>query len=180
MKIRMLFLLFTLSSSFYVSNAQTHVFLGFQPSITVEPFYEKGEFDVNIFPLIAEKPITNRINVRIVPMLNYHFGDENTGLSDVGGSVVLPVFFRKKDSSDKQTYGFYIGPVAGYGRNLINDHYTLTLALEPGYMLRSDKRFTLTFGCQFGASHFNYDELENKWTSHFGPKISLGFWLGKL
>lgn len=35
-------------------------FIGVNPSITVEPFYEKGELDVNILPIVYQTPMSNR------------------------------------------------------------------------------------------------------------------------
>lgn len=153
------------------------IFIGIQPAITVEPFYEEGELDVNVFPLVIENRIGLRTNIRFVPIANYHFGGLENGFSDIGIFVVLPIFFKKAESLTAKTDGFYVGPVLGFGRNLINEHYTTTLAVEPGYMLKAQKRFTAAFGLQLGSSHFSYDSKPNKWVFHWGPKISLGFWI---
>ncbi len=158
-------------------QSKNNVFIGIQPSITVEPFYESGEFDLNILPLVFETPVDLRINIRFLPSANYHFGGETSGFSDIGFFTVLPIYLKKTESVENQTYGFYIGPVLGFGRNLINHHYTSTVAVEPGFMFQAKKRFTINLGGQFGASYFAYDSQPNKWLSHFGAKVSLGFWL---
>ena len=74
------------------------VLLGIQPSITIEPFYEEGELDINVFPFILETPIGSRINIRLTPIVNYHIGGERNGVSDIGLFTVLPVFIKKRET----------------------------------------------------------------------------------
>ena len=176
---RFLFISLFLFAGTTISFAQSNfrAFLGIQPSITIEPFYEDGELDVNILPIVLEFPIGNRVDFRILPLMNYHFGGEEQGLSDVGFFTVLPIFFKSQEES-RYPFGFYAGPVLGLGRNLINDHYTTTLAVEPGYFFETKKRFSISLGLQLGSSFFAYDAKPNKWVFHWGPKVSFGFWLG--
>ena len=84
---------------------------------------------------------------------------------------------KKKDEINSKSGGFYIGPLLAIGRNLKNEHYTYTPAVETGFLFRTDKRFTASLGLQLGGSYFVYDELDPKWTNHFGIKANLGFWL---
>ena len=163
------------SKSFGQSNIP--IFIGIQPNITVEPFYEKGELDIDILPLVIEASIGLKTNLKITPVVNYHMGGEEDGISDIGVFTVLPFFFNKKETRPDRPYGFYVGPVLGFGRNLINDHYTTTLALEPGYMFETNNRFTISMGLQLGGSYFSYDTEPNKWVTHWGPKFSFGFWI---
>jgi len=169
--------LFTVYCGTILGQTTKQVYIGLQPGVTVEPFYEEGEFDFNVFPLIIETPVSSRINLRICPIANYHMGGETNGFSDLGVFTVLPIFFNKKEDDNTIPYGFYLGPVVGLGRNLINKHFTTTLALEPGYMIETKKRFTINLGIQFGASHFSYDTEPNKWVFHWGPKVTFGFWI---
>ena len=155
------------------------VFIGIQPAITVEPFYEEGELDVNVFPLLIETPIGSRVTIKLSPLLNYHIGGEENGISDVGLYVVFPVYIKKRETKSDLPYGFYVGPVLGFGRNLLNEHYTTTLAVEPGYFFKANKSFTVSLGLQFGGSYFSYDDNSSKWIFHWGPKIGLGFWVNK-
>lgn len=159
------------------SQTKKLIFIGVQPALTVEPFYEEGELDVNAFPLIIETSLSSRINLRIAPIANYHLGGTSNGFSDLGVFAVLPVFLKEKEDETSKPYGFYLGPVIGFGRNMINKHYTTTLALEPGYMFEAKKRFTITLGLQLGASHFAYDAQPNKWVFHWGPKVTFGYWI---
>lgn len=159
------------------SQTRNPVFVAFQPGITVEPFYEKGEFDINVFPFIIETPISSRVNLKLSPIINYHIGGESNGVSDLALFAVFPVFINNWKEKGDIPYGFYIGPVIGFGRNILNEHYTTTLAVEPGYMFQTKSSFTISLGLQLGASFFSYDSEPNKWVSHWGPKVSFGFWL---
>ena len=153
------------------------VFVGIQPSITKEQFYDKDEFDINIIPLVLQIPLSNKFDLRLTTIGNYHFGGTE-GFSDLGIQLVAPVFmFSKKEARNSKSFGVYLGPIVGFGRNLINDHYTTTVGIETGYMFRTEKHFTLSLGLQFGASYFSYDEQPNVWRNHFGFKLNLGFWL---
>lgn len=161
-----------------LSQEKRPVFIGLQPGITKEQFYERDEFDINVIPLVFQIPLSQRLDFRFVTIANYHFGTTNA-FSDIGFQSIFPFYFKKKETTNSLSSGFYAGPVLGAGRNLINDHYTTTLALEPGYMFKTSKRFSLTLGLQLGASYFNYDYQPNKWVSHFGVKINLGLWVNK-
>ncbi len=161
-----------------LSQEKRPVFIGLQPGITKEQFYEKDEFDINVIPLVFQIPLSQRFDFRFVTIANYHFGSSQ-GFSDIGFQSVFPFYFKKKEATKTLSSGFYTGPVLGAGRNLLNDHYNTTLAVEPGYMFKTSKRFSLSLGLQFGASYFIYDNEPNKWRSHFGFKINLGLWVNK-
>jgi len=176
-RISIISILVLLSGGLCLGQSQTPVFIGLQPNVTVEPFYEQGEFDLDILPLVVEASVGLRTNLKFMPTVNYHFGGESNGISDLGASLVVPVFFKAKETMADRPFGFYLGPVLGFGRNLINDHYTTTVGLEPGYMFATKKRFTISMGLQLGGTYFSYDNEDNKWLSHFGPKFSFGFWI---
>lgn len=80
--------------SFGQSN--TPIFIGIQPNITIEPFYEKGELDIDILPLVLEASIGLRTNLKITPIVNYHIGGQTDGVSNLGVFTVLPISFKKK------------------------------------------------------------------------------------
>lgn len=176
---RQLFLLILslIMSSKSIGQSSTPIFIGLQPNITVEPFYDKGEFDIDILPLVVEASIGLRTNLKVTPMVNHHIGGQTEGISDLGVFAVLPILLKKKEIRSDRPYGFYAGPVLGFGRNLINDHYTTTVGIEPGYMFETKKRFTISMGLQLGGSYFSYDSEPNKWVTHWGPKFSFGYWI---
>ena len=117
------------------------------------------------------------MDLRFTTIANYHFGDEKQKFSDIGFQVLTPVFFRKKELVNERSHGFYIAPIAGYGRNLIYDHSTYLVGIEPGYLFSTKKKFTLSIGVQLGGSYFDYDVEKDKWVQHFGVKLNLGFWI---
>ncbi|MBR9917515.1 hypothetical protein GYB29_07505 [bacterium] len=159
-------------------QSETPIFIGLQPNITVEPFYDEGEFDLDIVPLVFEASVGLRTNIKITPIVNYHFGGVNNGISDLAIYSVVPIFLKAKEERTDRPYGFYLGPVLGFGRNILNSHYTTTVGAEPGYMFETENRFTISMGLQLGGSYFSYKNTEpNKWVSHWGPKFSFGFWI---
>lgn len=168
--------LLLISQSFVHAQEKRPVFIGLQPSFTRETFYEEGEFDVNIVPLMVQVPVNKWMDIRITSEVNYHFGSTN-GIADVGGQVVMPIYFKKKETAKTISHGFYAGPVLGLGQNLLDDHNTLNLAVEPGYLFKANKSFTLALGLQLGASYFDHFNEPNEWYSHFGLKINIGFWV---
>ena len=175
---KVIIILYLITNSIIYAQQKRPVFIGIQPSFTKETFYEKNEFDINIVPLMVQLPITRMVDLRVTSEVNYHFGPTD-GISDVGAQFVAPIYFKKKETSKSMSHGLYAGPVVGLGTNLINDHNTLTLAVEPGYMFKANKSFTIALGLQLGASYFNYFEKSNVWRSHIGFKINVGFWVNR-
>ncbi len=171
-------LMLLLTNTIIYAQDKRPIFLGLQPSFTKETFYEKNEFDINILPITIQIPVAKRIDMRATSEVNYHFGPSN-GISDVGIQFVIPVYLKKKEYTKSISQGFYAGPVLGLGTNHINDHNTLTLAIEPGYMFKPSKSFSLALGLQLGASYFDYYDKSNTWYSHIGVKINVGFWVNK-
>ena len=182
MKIRRLIsliILLTLSLfnlEIFAQGEKTASFWGITPSITVEPFYEKGELDINIFPIVFQKTITSRVDLRVASIVNYGIRNENSKLSHVGGQVSFPIHFSKKEEKSMPSKGFYAAPGIGSTRNLIEKHSNFGLWIEPGYFLQISPKYSISFGAQFGATHFWYDDGETKWGNHFGIKIIIGRW----
>ena len=48
-------------------QSATPIFIGLQPGITVEPFYEEGEFDVDLAMVVFEASVGRRMNIKISP-----------------------------------------------------------------------------------------------------------------
>ena len=172
----------TLIFCVYSSNGQKSraIFIGLQPAITVEPEYEKNEFDINIVPIVFQSSLSKRIDYRLVSIVNYHFSSSGNEFSDLGLEIGFPVFFKAKEELLKPSSGFFASPVFQFVRNVMNDHYTMILAIEPGYFFELNSRFAFSLQLQFGGSYFIYDsDVSNEWKTHFGFKGNLGFWLNK-
>jgi hypothetical protein len=150
-------------------------FIGIQPSVTKEPFYEAKEFDVNIVPLAFQVPLNKKMDIRLTSLFNYHFGPQNQ-ISDVGFELATPFYFSKKEHKYAFSKGFQLAPVLNFGRNFLNEHNTLTLAVEPGYFFLFDRGFALGVNLQLGGSYFMYSGDENIWRQHLGVKVNLGLW----
>lgn len=181
MKSRFVIIIIILTALIKTGSAQDKkpIFIGLQPGFTAEPYYDKNEFDINIIPVTIQMPISKRLDIRLITLANYHFGGKENGFSDIGFQFVLPFYLKKKEAPNIIPQGFYLGPVLGIGRNLINDHYTTTLAIEPGYQFPTKKSFSISMGLQLGGSYFTYDNQPNILRSHFGFKVNIGFWVNK-
>lgn len=153
-------------------------FFGLTPSLTVEPYYEKGEFDLNVFPLIYATPITNWMDFRFASILNLGFRENSTRISHYGLQLALPIHFKAKEDKNTPSKGLFIAPGIGATRNPLELHSNFGIWAEPGYHLLVDEKnsISISFGLQFGATHFWYDNGESKWGNHFGVKIFVGFW----
>ncbi|MBN2893613.1 MAG: hypothetical protein JXL97_17205 [Bacteroidales bacterium] len=174
MKIKVIIILVFLSIQ---SFAQRNLFLGFEPSVTVEQYYDKGEFDLNIFPAVMRIPVSKRFDFRFTTISNYHFSKTDNGFSNVGISFALPFSFKKKESLIDKTSGFYIAPLIGGTRNFFALHYATTIALEPGYAFAWESRFAFHLGVQLGKTYFFNDHSPSEWGPHFGFKFHLGWWI---
>lgn len=153
------------------------VFLGVNPSVTVEPFYQKGEMDINILPVVFQKPLTGRMDLRLTTVLNWGIRKGGGEVSHLGAEAALPVFLRKKENKTAYSKGFFLSPVMSFTQNRMESHNNIGLWIELGYHLLFDRGFAMSFGLQAGGTYFMYDNTQTKWGSHFGVKIVLGRWL---
>ncbi|MGA0555242.1 hypothetical protein ACO2Q8_01215 [Larkinella sp. VNQ87] len=152
--------------------------LGLNPSVTVEPFYEKGELDVNILPLVFQKTLTHRFDLRLISVVNLGIRKAGNQISHLGLEAALPIYLTRKPTRSEPTKGFYLAPGLAFTRNRLEAHSNSSLFLEPGYQLLVGPRTSLSFGLQFGRTHFAYDNDTQKWDGHFGFKLIIGRWLG--
>jgi hypothetical protein len=152
-------------------------FFGINPSVTVEPFYEKGELDINIFPLVFQRTLTKSIDFRLTSILNFGLRNNGNEISHFGFESGLPIFFKPKESKKEISKGFFMAPILSLTRNKIGEHNNLGLWIEPGYNLLFENNFAMTFGLQLGGTYFAYDNGQTKWGNHFGIKIIIGKWL---
>ncbi len=152
-------------------------FIGINPSVTVEPFYEKGELDINIFPLVYQRSLTKRFDIRLTSILNLGIRNNGNEISHFGFEAGLPIFFKAKENPKEISKGFFVAPILSLTRNRFEEHNNLGLWIEPGYNLLFDNNFAMTFGLQFGGTYFGYDNGQTKWGNHFGIKIIIGKWL---
>ncbi len=152
-------------------------FIGINPSVTVEPFYDKGELDINIFPLVYQRSFTKRVDIRLTSILNLGIRNSGNEISHYGFETGFPIFFKPKETKSEISKGFFVAPILSLTRNRIEEHNNLGLWIEPGYNLLFDNNFAMTFGLQVGGTYFAYDSGQTNWGNHFGIKIIIGKWL---
>ncbi len=151
-------------------------FIGINPSVTIEPFYEKGELDVNILPIVYQFPLSKRLDFRVTSICNLGIRNAGNRISHFGLEFATPFFFKKKDDRRESSQGFFLAPIVSLTRNQLEAHNSVGLWVEPGYHLMFENSFAMSFGLQFGSTLFDYDETQNEWGPHFGAKIVIGKW----
>jgi hypothetical protein len=161
-------------STLFGENVAKSWFIGLNPSVTVEPYYKKGEFDVNIFPLVVEYSIIRSVHLRSIVIVNYGVRTGKNSFSHTGLQLAVPGFpFTKSDLVS----GIFIAPGCGFTRNIMEHHTNAGLWIEPGYSIPVAGDFRINLSIQFGATHFWYDNGSEKWGKHFGLKFIFGMWL---
>lgn len=149
--------------------------IGLNPSVTVEPFYESGEFDVNILPVVFQKRLGQYVDLRLTSILNLGVRGEGNQISHYGLEIAAPIFFKKNERPYSQ--GFYGAPILSLAQNRLEQHHNVGLWVEPGYQFFFENRFSLSLGLQFGGTYFNYSTQEDSWGAHFGVKVIIGRWI---
>lgn len=102
-------------------------FIGVNPSLTVEPFYEKGEMDINIFPLVYQRPFSKRFDIRLTSIFNLGIRNNGNEISHFGLETALPIFFKAKEDKKESSKGFFVAPVLSLTRNRIEEHNNVGL-----------------------------------------------------
>ena len=151
-------------------------FFGINPGVTVEPYYESGELDINVLPIVYQRSFTNRLDLRLTSILNYGVRQGDDRLSHFGLQLAAPVFFKKKEDKVALSKGFFIAPILGLTRNNEASHTNIGVHIEPGYNILFENKFALSIGLQFGGTYFLNDSEANHWGNHFGVKIIFGKW----
>jgi hypothetical protein len=151
-------------------------FIGINPSVTIEPYYEKGELDINIFPFVFQKTITKRVDVRLSTIVNYGVRNNGNAISHLGFQTGFPIYILAKEDLSQSSKGIYFEPGFGVTRNFIEKHNNIGLWLEPGYQLAITENWSISFGAQVGATLFLYDDGKTDLKNHFGIKVIIGKW----
>ena len=176
MKALLLLLTVLIINAAYGQDEKRFNFIGINPSVTIEPYYEAGELDVNIFPIVYQRSITNRLDLRLASTINYGIRNENDKLSHIGLEVGAPIFFKKKEDRAEISKGFFIAPILSMSRNNEANHTNIGTWIEPGYNMLFENKFALSIGLQIGGTYFINDSSANTWGNHFGVIIIFGKW----
>lgn len=172
-------LLFHVSLNSFSQNIKQNYFLGVNPSITIEPYYTAGEFDVNILPLVIQKPINARSGIRLISLVNLGFRQTGNRISHIGLSGGWVYYLSSQEENLTSKYGCYLAPVVDISHNRIENSINTGLYAETGYQFTLPKNWGITTGLQLGYTHFNYSSAANKWKPHFGIKVIIGKWIHK-
>lgn len=151
-------------------------FWGVNPSVTVEPFYAKGELDVNLIPVVFQRSLNKRLDIRLNSICNLGVRKIENEISHFGLESALPIFLNQKKHAIDLSQGLFAAPVVSFTRNRLEGHSNIGLWLEPGYNLLFDNKFALSFGLQIGTTYFAYNGGQTKWGNHFGVKVIFGRW----
>ncbi len=173
----LIFIWFYFDNPLIAQSGNRSNFIGINPSVTVEPFYEKGELDINIIPIVYQTPLTNIFDLRLTSICNLGIRNEGNEISHFGIETALPIFFKAKQDKKESSKGLFVAPIVSLTRNRKEEHNNVGLWVEPGYNLLFDNKFALSFGLQLGGTYFSYDNGQTKWGNHFGVKIIFGKWL---
>lgn len=180
MKKNSLLFIFILQSCFV--SAQKPLFIGINPSFTFEKRYGKGEYDVNILPLVLQIPINERVDIRFATIYNYGVRINGNSVQHRGLELALPIFILEEKDASGPSEGFYIAPVVSFSRNRWDGYYHQGLYAEPGYFFKLGKKGGLSIGAQMGATYFRHPNINHPQRtlvrSHFGLKFIIGGWLG--
>jgi len=148
------------------------LYLGLSPDITTEKEYGKGEFDLNVLPIVIQYYLNNTVAIRVSSTVNLHIGN-GTEIAQVGGQVAIPVYFLSKSSS--AISGIYLAPLGGMSHNYISASNEITTAAEAGYTWNLPGGFTMNLGLQLGGTYFTAEDETAGWRNHSGIKFSLGY-----
>lgn len=89
-------ILFCFTETLEAQNDKHFNFLGINPSVTIEPFYEQGEFDVNILPIVYQRSVTKRFDIRLTSICNLGIRNNGNAISHFGFEAAFPIFLNKR------------------------------------------------------------------------------------
>ncbi|MEM8523355.1 MAG: hypothetical protein AAGG68_01870 [Bacteroidota bacterium] len=157
-------------------------YVGLMPSILVEPYDTINAIEVNVLPFVYEFRIgeKNDIGIQLRPILNYRFFEEQSGFSQVGGSIVANKYFLKLLDDD-----FWLKPQMGvyytYAYNQLDKIQAMTLGIEPGAYMIISNQFSLSVNLQPGINYYpdqfskDFVTSESGFKPHFGVIFHAGY-----
>lgn len=159
-----------------LSAQKKPVFIGINPSLTIEKDYNRGEYDINILPLVVQFSLSEKADLRFTTIYNYGIRQFGNRFYHAGIETAIPIFFKQKDISNASE-GFYIAPVISLTRNRFDKYTNTGLWIEPGYFFLIEEKIGLSVGVQFGATYFTHKNSRDILRNHLGVKVILGGWI---
>ena len=164
-----------LSSSYAQKQKSAH-FIGMNPGISIKPFYESGEMDMNIIPIVYQTRIYKQMDIRLISIMNFGFRKDGNKIINYGLELALPYLFGQRSQSMQVSQGFYLAPVFSLLRYNGSKEYNSSLLIEPGIIFRLEEKASISVGLQLGAGYYNLEGLDSNWQNQVGLKIILGNW----
>ena len=156
------------------TQKKREMFLGIQPTITVEEFYGDGEFDFNLLPLAWGLELKPFMDLKVLPMVNWHFGG-GSHLRHIGMEINLPIYLMDI-SKRSRNQNFFLAPLIAYSYAKPDKANEVTLGVEAGWAFQKKDNRELKIGIQEGATIFWGNPALEKTINHFGVKLSFGKW----
>lgn len=163
------------------SNLKPNYF-GLIPSVLIEPYDTIDAVEVNFFPFLYEFRIgeKNDIGFQVRPILNYRFFENQSGFSQIGGSLVVNKYFL-----DFFGGNHWLTPQLGifytYAYNRLDKIQAMTLGIEPGAYIKLSENFSLSVNLQPGVNYYpdkfsqDFVATESGLKGHFGVIFHLGY-----
>lgn len=156
-----------------ITMAKPQYFLGIEPQVHQEDWYEKDELDINILPLVYERPFREHFGLRMRGNLYLHTGgSDGTAISLLGLGAAWQWYLDP--ISEHGLHGFNIGPAAIFSRDILDNFNHTTLALEVGYAFAIADSWILNVSSQIGRSFFSGNTHPD--SPHFGVYVNFGRW----
>lgn len=163
-------------------NLLSNHYIGFIPAVLAEPYDTIDAIEVNVFPFLYELRVGKRndFSFQIRPILNYRFYGDQSGFSQLGGTLVANKYFLNLFDED-----FWLKPQLSvfytYAYNRLDDIQTMTFGIEPGVYTDISEHFSLSLILQPGINYYpdtfsrEFVEAENGLKSHFGVFVHVGY-----
>jgi len=146
-------------------------FVGLSPSLTAEPFYESGEFDVNILPLVYQRNLLDNIDIRMIGLVNYGIRKNENKLSHFGFELAFPRYLFGNTPLPGPSEGFFVAPIFSIAQEQIKKELHVGLWVEPAYQFTFSQNYSISLGLQLGVTWIEKDMVD-----HFGIKFIFGRW----
>lgn len=158
------------------SAAPPTVHIAIGPRVMQESWYESGELDVSIVPLVIELPLSSRVGLRLRPSVFYHFGgpSPDTRVSLIGGSAA-PIFYLQAADGPRPYSGWFIGPSLEITHNRLESMWHASVAADGGYAIYFEGGTGLILSVQLGVTFFSDSDQDP--ALHPGVFPSFGIWL---
>jgi len=157
-------------------------YIGLVPSFLAEPYDTIKALEVNFFPFMYERRMgaDHDLSLQVRPILNWRFFKEQSGFSQIGGTLLLKKYLLNVFQDD-----FWFKPQIGgyytYAYNRLDKIHTMTLGIEGGAFMEISERFSLSVNLQPGINYYPdefsraFVQTESGFKSHFGVIIHVGY-----